>query len=963
MVARHAFMILMIWFGFLPENRLIGQAINLGTPPVFSFSKKDTHGGTQTWDIEDDGMGNTWFANNAGVLRFDGSSWQLYVLPSGTIVRSIALGKDGIVYAGGQGEFGYFTPDKNGIYRFTSLSAHLGENDRVFGDVWQIIVYGNSTFFRTDHQLFIFDGKQVSTVYKENVNLNFTGVMGQNLVLQDDQNRFFVFNGRDFSTPLSPPVFNMGKISSAINLTPDTVLLTTIDRGIFYLSSGKFGVWKTPYDDRFRGQIIYCAGMAGPDEIVLGSSFAGVNILDRQRRLTYAVSKENGLPNNTILSVCGTSKGNVWVGTDNGIALINLSAPVRYIYPDGALEGTGYDALLHDNYLYLGTNTGLYGIEWKKSYSTADKSGFRPVANSSGQVWGIQADSDQVLMGHHNGAFVVKGMTATRMHNSPPGVWKFIRSANGNLLTGHYGGISYSPDVVPGIDTKFEQSSVKLSSRFLYRGKDGIIWMAHPYRGIFKVVGNTTDGFRPEKFNDGKLSALANMIFQSRNEIIVHDDTSFYRILSDGISMAPYELLTKHIVRPGSLKFLQEDKFGNIWYATADETAMLVPDEGFDISYRKHRISFFNGLLPEGFQKVYVIDNENVLLPSEKGFVHFNPRMYLKDTSAFRIHLAGMSIEKTVDSVLFSSVSCLSQVPESFRFGPADQNLSFRFATCDNADFDHVMIRYTLSGINPEWTSWSADPVIKFNNLAPGTYTLTVEAQNGFGKISKPVSVRFSIAPPWYRSVAAYVCYSLLLLSLLAYLFKSQDKRHRRDKIRIQSENEMKEMVYLQQAELSQSEINKLRNEKLEAEINIKNSELTSYTYHLVSKNDLIQKIREQLAILDQKFHDHGELRKELKNISRLIESNEEIDDDWDNFIKSFDQVHADFYKRLNEKFSDLSPTDYKMCTYLRMNLTSKEIASLMNISVRSVETNRYRLRKKLDLEHDENLTQFILKF
>lgn len=108
---------------------------------------------------------------------------------------------------------------------------------------------------------------------------------------------------------------------------------------------------------------------------------------------------------------------------------------------------------------------------------------------------------------------------------------------------------------------------------------------------------------------------------------------------------------------------------------------------------------------------------------------------------------------------------------------------------------------------------------------------------------------------------------------------------------------------------------------------------------------------------------DQADIKKELRNVIRMVDNNEEIDEDWENFIKSFDQVHADFYKRLNKRFADLSPTDYKLCTYLRMNLTSKEIASLMNISLRSVETNRYRLRKKLNLDHDENLTQFILKF
>ena len=125
----------------------------------------------------------------------------------------------------------------------------------------------------------------------------------------------------------------------------------------------------------------------------------------------------------------------------------------------------------------------------------------------------------------------------------------------------------------------------------------------------------------------------------------------------------------------------------------------------------------------------------------------------------------------------------------------------------------------------------------------------------------------------------------------------------------------------------------------------------------------MISEIKKAISKLEPKFEKNKELKKEFKNIIHLTEQNDDIDADWENFIQSFDQVHSDFFKRLNEEFNALSPNDYKMCTYLRMNLTTKEIAALMNISIRSVETNRYRLRKKLGLHQDENLTQFLLKY
>ena len=942
---------------------LVSQQVNLGQPPVFAFAKKVTKGGTQTWAIKDDCAGNTWFANNAGLLRYDGSSWELYRLPSGTIVRSLELGDKNHIYVGGQGEFGYFTPDSRGRYRFTSLSAALPERDKNFGDVWHVVRYGNKIFFRTDHQLFEYDGNRVSALFYTPVTLNFIGLFGPDLVIQDESNRLFRYDGHGFTAPYTPAFFDKGRISGVINIHPDTVLVTTIDQGIFYKTGNKFNKWSTDNDRRLKSQIIYCATTAGPTGIVAGTSFAGISVLDKKGRMTYSIGKESGLPNNTILSVCGTPSGNVWVGTDNGIALINFSMPVKFIYPDGNLEGTGYDAIKFEDRLYLATNTGLYTIKWKDHYRPEEKSRFTQVSGSSGQVWGLQSHHGRLLMSHHNGGYLVEGFSAVKIQNSPQGVWKFIENNPAEILIGHYSGISLCKSLQLSPSSVFSPTNVKHSSRIMYKGGDGRVWMSHPYRGLYSIESGDDGQYRAEKFNKGPLSFLTNNLYLIHREIVVHNDTSFFKIIPDKDSIAPLTLLNGFINLTEGLKFLMEDTYGNLWYSTHSETGLLIPSSGFEKSYKKYLVNYFNDLLVEGFQKVYVIDPENVLLPTEKGFIHFNPAMYLADSSTFKISLASISIKSTPDSTVFYAVSCHAAVAENFEFGPRDKNLVFRFATCDNTAFDHVTYRYKLSGVSESWSDWTENPVITYNNLASGQYNLTVQARNGFGKISNEVTCKFHILSPWYKSGPAYLFYTFCLVVFMIYLLKKQDLKHRADKDKIHTEIEMKEMMYRQQAELSQLEINKLKNEKLEAEIKSKNNELTSYTYHLVNKNDLIQKIREELSYIEHKVLDQADIKKELRNVIRMVDNNEEIDEDWENFIKSFDQVHADFYKRLNKRFADLSPTDYKLCTYLRMNLTSKEIASLMNISLRSVETNRYRLRKKLNLDHDENLTQFILKF
>jgi DNA-binding CsgD family transcriptional regulator len=163
-------------------------------------------------------------------------------------------------------------------------------------------------------------------------------------------------------------------------------------------------------------------------------------------------------------------------------------------------------------------------------------------------------------------------------------------------------------------------------------------------------------------------------------------------------------------------------------------------------------------------------------------------------------------------------------------------------------------------------------------------------------------------------------------------------------------------------AEKNQQEIVRLQNEKLESELNHMNNELATATMHLLNKNEFIASIRTQLSHLSKKTK-LEEVNVTLQQISKEIENNISGDSDWAHFQLHFDRVHGDFITRLKSNFTELSPQETKLCAYLRLNLSSKEIAQLLNITVRGVEISRYRLRKKLLLDRNQNLQEFILNF
>ena len=146
-------------------------------------------------------------------------------------------------------------------------------------------------------------------------------------------------------------------------------------------------------------------------------------------------------------------------------------------------------------------------------------------------------------------------------------------------------------------------------------------------------------------------------------------------------------------------------------------------------------------------------------------------------------------------------------------------------------------------------------------------------------------------------------------------------------------------------------------------ELKHKVSDLADYNINLTRKNDMLQELDQQMCDLSESVRREdakARITKKIKDIRHDIKMNMEEDDNWDKFEQNFNIVYDDFMMKLDQKYPDLKLIDKKLCAYLRMGLSSKEMAQLLNTSERSIETARYRLRKKLGLGSGENLGEFI---
>lgn len=945
---------------------LLAQRANIGSPPVLNFSKKVYKGGTQTWDVARDDQGVLWFANNNGLLEFDGLHWRLYPLPNGTIVRSVQVGYDGNIYIGGQGDFGYFAPDAQGRLQYHSLKTLLSAEDQIFGDVWDVMVRKEGVFFRTGSRVFRFKQEQVTVFYPSGKPLFFMREWGESILVQDRDCSLYIFENEQFKLFKNPAVLQNDRISSIITLHPDTVLVTTIKNGIFSFSGGAFEAWKTPEDHFLKQNRIFCSALLPNGHIALGTTLNGLVVLDRKRRIVQHLNKKNGLQNNTVLSLTACPSGGVWLGLDNGIDFVDTDSPFTTVFPDGDLQGTGYAAQVFNGKIYFGTNTGLYATHWKPYYAPAERQNFSLVNNSEGQVWSLNPIGDQLLMGHHEGPFAITG-TEARKTGDLPGVWKFVPLAPDLAIAGHYAGLALFRKKANAWHLETVLKGLKESSRILGKDEHGTIWMAHPYRGIFRVpIVPGQENIAPEFMGtqQGLPSNMNNYVFQLGEKVVFAGENGVFLYDEGQHKFVPDARFNQIFDEKSSIRYLRQDQNGNIWYIANKETGMLqIETDALEKKVHRMPIAELSGKLTGGFPFVLPIDEHNVFVATEQGFIHFDPANYRAKGSTIGLVLQEVRLKKGVDSVLYGGHTSTEHPLPKIALKDDQNTLTFAFSAPDYPGSEYVRYAHFLEGLESKWSDWNTETDLVFNNLNPGDYTFHVKARNQHSIESTVQSFSFSILPPWYASRAAWVSYILLVLCGIAGIIYQQQRHFETEKRNMQNLHDHREAQHQRQAQLSKEAINRLEQEKFEVAIQYKTQELASVTMHLVQKNEILNTIKERLERLSRSASISTELNAEIGYIAKMMEQDAVMEEEWEQFSHNFDEVHNNFLKRLGEKYDSLSPTDFKLCAYLRMNLSSKEIAALMNISIRGVEASRYRLRKRLELDTEQNLTEFLMRF
>jgi len=964
--------LVLLFIEMLILQPLFGQGNNIGIPLIKNFPKEIYQAGTQNWGICQDQKGVLYFANNDGLMVFNGNTWRTYPISNHTICRSVAIDAEGDIYVGAQGELGFFKPDSRGTLYYNSLNQLIPEEHRIFEDIWDVVPTDQGLFFRSSKKIFLLNNGEIKVFSLEKDIFYFDLISGK-IITQLVDGQLLIFQNNRF-VPFSENQNLKGLVIEILPIGKDSMIIATAKNALYLYHNDKINPWKTTADPFLIDNKIHSATLLPNKDIVLGTFLNGLIVMNKKGKTIRHLNKDKGLQNNNIYSLSVDHLDNLWLGLDNGISYVELNSPFTKVYPDGNLEGSVYTAQIHQDYLYLGTSNGLYRIPWQAHYDPFKHHDFELIKNTRGQVWGLNVINNQLFIGHHDGALMLRGNEAVQLSNTQEGYWTFVKLNENLIIGGSYTGLNLFEKKKNGWQFLRKLDGLKESSRFIVLDHSDNIWMAHPYRGVFKCrLDPDLKSISVKHYNseEGLVSNLFNHVFKINNQVVFASEKGVFLYDEPTDRFQAYPAFNNVIGSEVRVKRLREGPDRNIWFAANENVGVLdIADIGLSKKIEQRLLPNLKGKLLGGFEHIYPIDEHNVFFGADKGAFHFDASKDIHHDSSFQVFISQVYSTSNQDSLIFGGIFSTdgkivfdqpkNEIP---KFDP--QHNAFRIVFSNNfyQNIDQVRYQYFLKGLDDEWSPWTQKTEKEYTNLSPGSYTFYLKAINNFNQESPIINYSFEISAPWYANKIAYFLYFLLLLSLTSALLLLQKYRYNKEKKELQIQQQLLEQQHQEEVAQSEKEIFQLRNDQLESKIQFKNKELASTTMHLLQKGEMLNQIQSDLKKVITGDQDIDSIKKEVNRVIRVLNNDQQLDNEWEHFAHHFDEVHRNFLKRISEKYPQLRPNDHRLCAYLRMNLSTKEIANLLNLSVRGVEASRYRLRKKINLPGNVNLTEFMMQF
>lgn len=920
---------------------------------VNQFKPESYKAGNQNWDISIDNEGVVYFANNAGLLVEDGIKSSLYQIPSKTTIRSVNAVGDRI-YTGSFEDVGYWNNTPNGLeyHSLSDISSDLSLDNQEF---WKIVAHKEKIYFQSFGMLLVYDGNSLKSL-KIPGSILFLLSADDRLFVQQIEGGIYEIIEDEFYLIPGSELFKDTEIKAVIKLDGQNLLFGTSSKGLYKYNGSLFAEWPNEINELLKSSTLN-NGIRLGNKLVFGTILQGIFVLRSDGKLENHLHSRNALQNNTVLALKADEEENLWVAMDKGYDFIWFKSPIENYHEPDINIGAVYTAALFKDTLYIGTNQGVYYFEIAGNGRFANQ---KLIDNSQGQSWLIKEIDNKLYCGLNDGTYVIENKKLIKVSDVNGGynLQRLTTEKFNYLIQSTYNHIVIFKKENNLWKKAYQVEGFDAPARFLEVDHLSNLLLGHTIKGIF-LAKPSLDFKQIQHIKrlgvaEG-LTFKANRFFNVDKRILIPSGDSIFQWDAVQEQVINFPELNKDLKSFVNSTAIAPSTGQKYWFIKPSEIGL------FEVRFSHAKLLY--RIIPDLYKLNLIEDYENIvalndslhLFCLENGFSILNINRLNRLSEKLSPPKIKTAIFKNInDKVLvFSNLKT-----DKLKMGNAFNSLEISFTNADPVGRKKYF-QYRLVGLNEKWSSWENTPTVNYSRLPAGKYSFQLRGLSVKGIITATATLDFQIRQPWFLTSYAFIGEAVLIIAFIILIRLNYNRRkwNQREK-QLKAEREK----LIAEKNKAEAAMIKLSNEKLQSEISHKNIELAKNTMSMIQKNELLISIKEEIDLLKQELG-YRLPNKYYDSLIRLIEKGINSENDWQMFEHLFDQAHENFFKRLKISYPDLTSSDLRLCAYLRLNLASKEIAPLLNISVRGVEEKRYRIRKRLGLTTDQGLSEFIISF
>jgi len=754
----------------------------MGNYFIRNYPTTETNATAQTWGAMEDDRGIMYFPAGRKVIRYDGRNWTSFPVKGYVAPLTLAKGLDGTLFIGAESEFGCMQIDSLGGIYYQSLVDSLPENLRSFGRVWSIAVNDNGVYFSSDLCIFKYHNKELTSIPYKPFPIVFD--IDEKIYFNVKDKGLHIIENDEVRPAKGASYFANTIVQGGIKLNEESILLLTGQDGLVTYNkvSGLINSDKHPilaWANELQSKYIYCITRTIHGHIAIGTIYAGIYLFSKDGQLINIIDQKSGLIDNSINRLYSDRLGNLWAGTDKGIAMIEMNNGFLKWSKNNGISGFVEDVISFNKEIYVATSKNV----------RYNRNGFFKT------VEGILAESWQLLKHSENRLFVAnsEGLYEISNHKAQKILdrvicYHLLELDKQNLIIGAKSGV-FKFNINSRKSTRLLQTESAVRS--LAKDTDGNIWYASENHGIGNI--DAKGNIKPLNTDRGLPMSNLNAVFNFNHQVVIGTRYGSYTYDEVQDSILPLCGLGSYLCQDslGLFRFQSGPK-NDFWNSVyGDNTIRLnhniETDSGYvrDTNYlkrapRKHYFSFY------AFEDGAYFSSALGLFKYDKASIKVLDQSYQTTIS---------SVQVGQDSIIFKGNymgqnSAYSNTQTS-DFVPKliydDNELTFYYATPYFVEDEKLFHQYQLEGFDENWSNFNQDFKKNYTNLSEGSYRFKVRAKNIYGNISKEAVYAFEILPPWYRTWWAFTSYALLSIALVYLLIYLNVKRLKAANVKLES--------------------------------------------------------------------------------------------------------------------------------------------------------------------------------